>query len=606
MSHAVKSRLAILALLIAGLFPAVAPAQTGSWSQAAGGTYNWSQASNWQAGIVADGANNTATFATTGLTGNVSVNLETPRTLGALFFDNPTNTSGWSISGSTLTLSSTNTPTITVNKTAITATVASVLAGTQGFTKTGIGTLNLTGTNTYSGGTTISDGTLGVNADSALGSGPLTISALGVLNYTANASTSRSFALAGGSIATSAGVTLTVNGGTLAGGYVGGAGTFATDPTNGARFVNSTALPSVNITSNSPNDRFTNFTNGGKLTIAPGVNASGANTVANLNGFNNQGAGAVTVGAGSRVSVANFQSFGVVAVNPATVNGQFSLLTNTGNSVLSFNWGSRTFIGTAATAATFVAGMDLHGQNAVLTGSFFSNNGFVADSVGGGSVIVDAGSLYKGVGTTFVNIITQNGGQVRAGDCPGGSVFGGLIIGPGGVNSVQWQINDAKGAGGPTPDANNNVSGWSQVQASKVANPVTNQVSTGNVTWAATPANRFSFALQTLLNPTPLGADNLGPMANFEPAHSYAWPVITFEGTYAGPTDSATLTADTLFDLSGFQNPHPGTFGMQFDAGNRSIDLVYSPSAVPEPGTLALTALGGLGLIRAISRRSRG
>ena len=195
---------------------------------------------------------------------------------------------------------------------------------------------------------------------------------------------------------------------------------------------------------------------------------------------------------------------------------------------------------------------------------------------------------------------------MKAGDCPGGSVFGGLTIGPGSVNSLLWQINDAKGTGGPTPDANDNVSGWSQVQASKVANPVTNQVSTGDVTWTATPANRFTLALETLLNPTPLGADNLGPMANFDPARSYAWPVITFAGTYAGPTDSATLTADTLFDLSGFQNPHPGTFGMQFDAGNRSIDLVYMPSAVPEPGTFALTTVGGILLIRAVRRRRRG
>ena len=49
---------------------------------------------NWQSGIVADGANNTADFTTAGLTGPMTINLDTPRTIGSLVFDNPTNTFG--------------------------------------------------------------------------------------------------------------------------------------------------------------------------------------------------------------------------------------------------------------------------------------------------------------------------------------------------------------------------------------------------------------------------------------------------------------------------------------------------------------------------------
>ena len=47
--------------------------------------------------------------------------------------------------------------------------------GSGTLTKTGTGILTLTGTNTYSGGTTLLDGTLKVGNNSALGTGMLTI-----------------------------------------------------------------------------------------------------------------------------------------------------------------------------------------------------------------------------------------------------------------------------------------------------------------------------------------------------------------------------------------------------------------------------------------------
>ena len=50
------------------------------------------------------------------MTGDIFVNLDTARTIGALVFDNPTNTFNWAITGTnTLTLSNTTGPTIAVN-----------------------------------------------------------------------------------------------------------------------------------------------------------------------------------------------------------------------------------------------------------------------------------------------------------------------------------------------------------------------------------------------------------------------------------------------------------------------------------------------------------
>src|SRR5947209_5931817 len=129
------SRVAIAAIVTLLLLPVAAAAQSGSWSQAASGqVWNWGDSANWTGGIVATGANNTATFATAGLSTGVLINLDTPRTIGSLAFDNPTNAFGWTVQGGNpLTLSNAGGPTIAVNNAAITARIAAPLAGS--FTK---------------------------------------------------------------------------------------------------------------------------------------------------------------------------------------------------------------------------------------------------------------------------------------------------------------------------------------------------------------------------------------------------------------------------------------------------------------------------------------
>jgi autotransporter-associated beta strand protein len=498
-----------------------------------------------------------------------------------------------SATAATLTVGGDNT------STTFSGTIVNGSTGALSLTKVGNGILTLTGTNTYTGGTNVLGGTLGVASDTALGTGAVTIAPLGTLSYTATTSTSKSFNLGNGTLAVSAGAVLTLNGGTVTNGFLRGAGTFATGAATGAQFAAVTAQPAITIASNSGLDRFVNFSNGGKLNVAP-VLASPVT----LSGFINQGSGSINVGAGSTVNVSDFQSYGVVTLNPAASG--FTGLVNNGTSGMFFNGGSRTFVGTPATAGTNAAGVDIHGQNLVIAGGLFVNNGFVADGVGGGSIIVDYGALYKGAGTTFVPVITQNGGRVQAGNSPGRPIYSTLILGPGGLGNFGWQINDAgpspthtsaPGVAGPLPDGSNNVSGWSLLSVQKVQNPLPPfNLSDGNLTWTATPASQFTFALETLIGPqTQSGTSPDGPMADFDNRQNYVWPFVSWQGTYTGPTDTPTLTADTLLDTTAFQNvlDPAGTFKIQFDGANKSLDLVYS---VPEPGTLALTGLGGLGL----------
>ena len=79
------------------------------------------------------------------------------------------NTSGYTVTGSTLTLGGV-TPTINVVPGG-TATIGSVIAGTVGLVQAGgSGTLILSGTNTYTGATTINGGTLQIGAGGTTGS----------------------------------------------------------------------------------------------------------------------------------------------------------------------------------------------------------------------------------------------------------------------------------------------------------------------------------------------------------------------------------------------------------------------------------------------------
>jgi autotransporter-associated beta strand protein len=118
--------------------------------------------------------------------------------------------------GTTLTLAgtgSTSLSSINVSGTDQFA-IAGAISGTQALTKMGAGTLTLSGTNTYSGGTTIDAGTLSISSLSAIGSGDVTLAG-GTLAPSSTISTGKSFAVTGNSTISSTGNTMLT--GTLTG-----------------------------------------------------------------------------------------------------------------------------------------------------------------------------------------------------------------------------------------------------------------------------------------------------------------------------------------------------------------------------------------------------
>ena len=122
----------------------------GAWNVDASG--NWSDSGNWSGGIVANGAGNLADFSQVNLTSDRTVTLDSPRSIGALYFDDASGAHNWTLAnsgGAALTLNNgSSSPLIIVSDT---ATISAPLAGVSGFEKTGSGTVILSGSNSLSG-----------------------------------------------------------------------------------------------------------------------------------------------------------------------------------------------------------------------------------------------------------------------------------------------------------------------------------------------------------------------------------------------------------------------------------------------------------------------
>jgi len=173
---------ALLLLALAACLPTVAVAQTTYFwngsdpaaSPAAGGTGTWdSVTANWRQGSdtgtavlwpAAGAGTDEAIFA--GSAGTVTLSgTQTANQLGFTVTD-------YTLTGGTLDLDGTA-PAISV--TTGTATIASPVSGSAGLVKTGAGTLVLSAANTFTGGTTISAGTLQLNAQAAASNETITL-----------------------------------------------------------------------------------------------------------------------------------------------------------------------------------------------------------------------------------------------------------------------------------------------------------------------------------------------------------------------------------------------------------------------------------------------
>ena len=162
------------ALLTCALLPSAAHGATWTWLSSGNASGTWGTSTNWSGGTP-DSVDAVADFSTLNITADSTVTVGAPVTTGTMLFGDATTLSNnWIVSGSTITLatSGANGPAIVVNSQ--TVTLNALLLGTQGFAKSGAGTLVLSVSNGYSGGTTLSAGTLNFGDVGALGGDTVT------------------------------------------------------------------------------------------------------------------------------------------------------------------------------------------------------------------------------------------------------------------------------------------------------------------------------------------------------------------------------------------------------------------------------------------------
>ncbi|MCW0047099.1 autotransporter domain-containing protein [Brevundimonas sp. BT-123] len=220
------------------------------------------------------------------------------------------------------------------------ATIASVIAGTSGLDKTDFGTLILSGTNTYTGGTTVSSGVLQVSRDANLGaaSGGVTLNG-GTLRFSAEGSSARNFT------AGALGGTLENANALLLSGVIDGAGAFRkigagnlilTGDSSGFGGTFNLAAGAMRLDGQL----------GGTLNVASGTRLSGAGTLRNavISGTVNPGTGngIGTLNASGNVTFAAGSTYEV----DVTVDGRADRLNVTGTATLQGGNVSALFQGT--------------------------------------------------------------------------------------------------------------------------------------------------------------------------------------------------------------------------------------------------------------------
>lgn len=305
---------------------------------------------------------------------------------------------GYALQGDTLTLvagSGGSAPLIRVGNgssagAGITATIGSVITGTAGLTKADYGTLVLTAANTFSGGMTISGGTVEVGNDQALGANAVSMESGTALAFAASSlSLANTFALTGNpAFDVASGQSDTVSGV-----ITDGTGEGTLQKTGNGTLV----LNGVNTFS-------------GGAAISAGTLAVGDNT--------SLGAGAVDMAAGTTLS---FAANGMSLANAFALNGDpaFDVApgqTDTVSGVIADGTAPGTLQKTGGGTLALTANDAYSGGTMISAGTLQVGNGGSAGSITGD--VANSGMLVfdRSDAVTYAGSISGNGNLTKSGE----------------------------------------------------------------------------------------------------------------------------------------------------------------------------------------------
>ena len=399
-------------------------------------------------------------------------------------------------------------------------TVSQILnQGTGGLTKSGPGTLVLTGTNTYSGTTTVNAGVLQVGnggASGSLGSGNVTDNGILVFN-TSSAVTLPGGIVGTGSLAQSGTGTLTLTGPNAYGGTTTlNTGTLSLGASTaigtGTLIINGgaldSALPNLVNAGNNPQSWNADFTFAGtnSLNLGTGAVAMSATRTVNVSantltvGGSISGAGLIKTGSGTLLlsGVNTFAGAAILSAGTLSVGADTNLGSANG---LTFDGGTLQITGTSLTsyAAGFIGShavtltngktvsLDINNAANTFTISQILNQGSGGlTKLGAGTLVLTAANTYTGTTSLSAGVLqVGNGGST--GDLGSSNVVdnGSLIFNRSGAITVSNAISGTgsltqAGPGTLTLTAANTYSGATTMSAGTLSVGADSNLGSGN------------------------------------------------------------------------------------------------------------------------------
>jgi autotransporter-associated beta strand protein len=389
-------------------------------------------------------------------------------------------------------------------------TLAVAVSGSGGLTQAGTGSLTLLGSNTYSGGTTISEGTLQVGNGG--GAGSMTGAVLDNGTLALSRSDTATFA---GVISGSGGLA-ELGPGTW---VLTGANTFSGATTISSGTLQLGGSGSIAGTSGVLDNGSLAFSRSNALTFAPVVSGSGSLTQA--------GTGNLTLAGGNTFSgVTTISSGSLTLANPLAL--QNSTLGTGGSGTLSFGSLTSATFGGLTGSRTLSLANNVSSAVALSVGNNNAGATYSGALQGTGSLTkVGSGTLLLSGSNSFTGGTTINAGTLEAagtGSLPGFATAGKLTVASGGMLAV--------GAGG---------SGWTSANIASLLTGNGSRFASGSTLGIDTTGGSLTYGsnIAGSMGLTKLGGNSL---------------VLTGSNTYAGGTQisAGTLEAAAIASLPGY------------------------------------------------------